>query len=266
VQAKLGYSVWGIPTVTNYGGYEGSGDISYTGKERDQTGLYYFNARYYDASIGRFITEDPARNGMNWFVYCGNNPLSATDPTGLAEIICDDIQGNPVIDIYGKDLISRINVEIIRNNEDGQDNDQARIKIGTQIVLVINGVQSEKNQNVGGGGDPRTRSNPDYSDPNSPCATLPLGIYIAIRTKGTLTHPDASRITSDSVQLPGFEEKGIKDFFGFLIHSYSDNNGIRTVGWSLGCIVMPDQGFKDFNNTLGSLGVGYGIAYQLAIR
>jgi len=83
VQAKLEYSVWGVPSVTNYGGYEGSGDVSYTGKERDQTGLYYFNARYYDASLGRFITEDPARNGMNWFVYCNNNPLSRTDPTEL---------------------------------------------------------------------------------------------------------------------------------------------------------------------------------------
>jgi len=87
VQAKIDYGVWGIPTVTSYNGYEGSSDVAYTGKERDQTGLYYFNARYYDASLGRFITEDPARNGMNWFVYCGNNPLSSTDPTGLWEAI-----------------------------------------------------------------------------------------------------------------------------------------------------------------------------------
>jgi RHS repeat-associated protein len=69
--------------VTNYNGYDGRGDISYTGKERDATGLYYFNARYYDPSVGRFITEDPARNGLNWFVYCNNNPLSRTDPSGL---------------------------------------------------------------------------------------------------------------------------------------------------------------------------------------
>jgi len=51
------------------------------------TGLYSLNARYYDASLGRFITEDPARNGMNWFVYCGNNPLRFVDPTGLWEAI-----------------------------------------------------------------------------------------------------------------------------------------------------------------------------------
>jgi RHS repeat-associated protein len=59
---------------------------SYTGKEFDtDTGLYYFNARWYDPTLGRFITEDPARSGGNWFAYCSNNPLTHTDPTGLAE-------------------------------------------------------------------------------------------------------------------------------------------------------------------------------------
>jgi RHS repeat-associated protein len=56
----------------------------YTGKKRDSsTGLYYFGARYYDPEIGRFITEDPAKDGDNWLVYCRNNPLKYVDPTGL---------------------------------------------------------------------------------------------------------------------------------------------------------------------------------------
>jgi RHS repeat-associated protein len=59
-------------------------DASYTGKEFDvDTGLYYFNARWYDPTLGRFITEDPAKSGNNWFAYCDNNPMSFTDPTGL---------------------------------------------------------------------------------------------------------------------------------------------------------------------------------------
>ncbi|MDC7232986.1 MAG: RHS repeat-associated core domain-containing protein, partial [Spirochaetales bacterium] len=47
---------------------------------------YYFNARWYDASTGRFISEDPARDGSNWHVYVSNNPLSFVDPTGLAQV------------------------------------------------------------------------------------------------------------------------------------------------------------------------------------
>jgi len=32
---------------------------------------------------GRFITEDPAKDGFNWYIYCNNNPLTFVDPTGL---------------------------------------------------------------------------------------------------------------------------------------------------------------------------------------
>jgi RHS repeat-associated protein len=45
--------------------------------------LYYFNARFYDATTGRFINVDPVQDGTNWYVYCLNNPLSMVDPTGL---------------------------------------------------------------------------------------------------------------------------------------------------------------------------------------
>ena len=58
--------------------------VKFTGKELDpETGLYYFNARWYDPVLGRFTTEDPARDGVNWFVYVGHNPLRFIDPTGL---------------------------------------------------------------------------------------------------------------------------------------------------------------------------------------
>ncbi len=40
--------------------------------------------RYYDASVGRFISEDPIQAGDNWYAYCDNNPLKAIDPSGLA--------------------------------------------------------------------------------------------------------------------------------------------------------------------------------------
>jgi len=59
---------------------------SYTGKDYDsEAGLYYFNARWYDAELGRFTTEDPARDDVNWYVYVRNAPLTGTDPSGLQE-------------------------------------------------------------------------------------------------------------------------------------------------------------------------------------
>ncbi len=48
-----------------------------------ETNMIYLRARYYDPSIGRFISEDPARAEGNWYVYCMNNPIMRIDPWGL---------------------------------------------------------------------------------------------------------------------------------------------------------------------------------------
>ena len=43
----------------------------------------YLRNRYYDPNTGRFTQEDPAQDGLNWYVYCNNNPLTLIDPMGL---------------------------------------------------------------------------------------------------------------------------------------------------------------------------------------
>jgi RHS repeat-associated protein len=70
---------------------EGASDrYSFTGKEFDDgIGLYYFDARYYDPTIGRFITTDPVLGEtsdlqrLNCYSYSLNNPFSYKDPTGM---------------------------------------------------------------------------------------------------------------------------------------------------------------------------------------
>ena len=48
-----------------------------------ETDMIYLRNRYYDPGIGRFITEDPVKDGMNWYAYCNNNPVMFVDPSGL---------------------------------------------------------------------------------------------------------------------------------------------------------------------------------------
>ncbi len=61
---------------------------TYTGREYDEeSGLYYYRARYYDAKVGRFITQDPigfAGGDVNFYVMVINNPLRFIDPFGLS--------------------------------------------------------------------------------------------------------------------------------------------------------------------------------------
>jgi RHS repeat-associated protein len=62
----------------------------YTGQEFDaETGNYYYDARYYDPSVGRFLSEDPigyAGDVSNVYRYVGNAATMYVDPSGLAFI------------------------------------------------------------------------------------------------------------------------------------------------------------------------------------
>ncbi len=56
----------------------------YAGRDLDQeTGIYDYRARYYDPSSGRFLSEDPAEDDLNLYVYVRNSPTNSTDPFGL---------------------------------------------------------------------------------------------------------------------------------------------------------------------------------------
>ena len=56
-----------------------------------ETGNLYLRARYYNSSNGRFTTEDPAFDGLNWYVYCNNNPINSVDPTGLWVLVISGV-------------------------------------------------------------------------------------------------------------------------------------------------------------------------------
>lgn len=79
-----------------YSPFGESGDASplgnpyrYTSRRLDdETGLYYYRARYYSASLGRFLQPDPIGygDGLNMYAYVGNDPLNFVDPLGLYSI------------------------------------------------------------------------------------------------------------------------------------------------------------------------------------
>ncbi|MBN1364918.1 MAG: RHS repeat-associated core domain-containing protein [Syntrophaceae bacterium] len=65
----------------------------YNSQELDkETGYYFYNARHYDAGIGRFVTPDTVidgeydTQGWNRYSYSKNNPIRYSDPTGHAVV------------------------------------------------------------------------------------------------------------------------------------------------------------------------------------
>ncbi|MGN6223065.1 RHS repeat-associated core domain-containing protein, partial [Pseudoxanthomonas sp.] len=80
-------SVIGKP---NYGG------IGFTGHVQDAaTGLTYMQQRYYDPTIGRFLSVDPVTaysnpvGAFNRYWYANNSPYKFTDPDGR-QVVCDE--------------------------------------------------------------------------------------------------------------------------------------------------------------------------------
>ena len=62
----------------------GTTDIGYLGKQNDQTaGLYNYGYRDYKPASARFTSQDPIRDGMNWYAYCDGDPINYIDENGL---------------------------------------------------------------------------------------------------------------------------------------------------------------------------------------
>jgi len=82
------YSSYGVPTMTVAEGKTAiENSKQYTAREYDSlTGDYFYRARYYNPSTGRFLSVDPIGFGgqdSNLYRYVGNNPVNFYDPYGL---------------------------------------------------------------------------------------------------------------------------------------------------------------------------------------
>ena len=85
--ATYKYDDFGNTKLT--GGTGIDNEICYTGQIYDQSsGLYYYNARFYDSENARFLTQDTYRGDatqpdtLHLYAYCANNPINYVDPTG----------------------------------------------------------------------------------------------------------------------------------------------------------------------------------------
>ncbi len=85
--AELRYSAWG---ETRYTSGTTPTQRRYTGQMQAEAGLYFYQARWFDPSLGRFAQADSIipepGNAQDWDRYAGmaNNPVLYSDPTGHA--------------------------------------------------------------------------------------------------------------------------------------------------------------------------------------
>ena len=83
----------------------GDAPFGYCGEYTDkESGLVYLRNRYYDPSTGSFITEDPIKDGNNWYGYCAGNPVNAWDPLGLKNYIINGPDQRETQELNAKDM------------------------------------------------------------------------------------------------------------------------------------------------------------------
>jgi len=77
------YDVYGLPREGLGASSSAHQFVGALGHPTDaETELVYMRARYMDPELGRFVSEDPAHDGANWFVYAGNDPVNFSDYDG----------------------------------------------------------------------------------------------------------------------------------------------------------------------------------------
>jgi RHS repeat-associated protein len=83
------YAPYGTPvSASGIEKYRFAGELL-SGAAGSLPGLYYIGARWMDSELGRWLSLDPelgklsSPQTMNRYVYCVNNPLKFTDPTGM---------------------------------------------------------------------------------------------------------------------------------------------------------------------------------------
>jgi len=154
--AELRYKSWGETRYT-----DGTTPTPYrfTGQREEATiGLYFYNARWHDPALGRFVqpdslVPDPGNSqALNRYSYVYNNPLRFVDPSGYDPFATEEWQNWVTAHCNGRDptdadrqryLYSLLYVGPVSGSRTWTDEDWAMFEADTPGVMAIPGTDRQ---------------------------------------------------------------------------------------------------------------------------
>ena len=226
------------------------------------SGLIYLRARYYDPSIGRFISEDPIRSnkgGGNWYTYCANNPVRFTDPSGLI-ITSTEADSKTIIPLLRELAGNSLEFKY----EDGQikitKTYDTKNHVGQTLVSDLINSSETVNVNVGGielTNDDGTTSMNTWCMYNA-TDTDPIQVYIdpddtlGLGTRGTYVRQSDGTVIEEDI--PNFIHFGHE-----LVHSWRDINGLFVNSWDEVGLIPYDDPRLWREEELQTMGINYTV-------
>jgi RHS repeat-associated protein len=139
---------------------------TFTGKEQDtESNLHYYGARFYDPSLGRFLSVDPLSHkapSFNPFHYTKNNPINRIDPDGREDTETKELTKEEILERIrqaqesGDDILQSILDEIAKTGNASASGStilealkEAGIVLGeeeTELIENIDSIEMSENE------------------------------------------------------------------------------------------------------------------------